>query len=207
MNSTRANLDDSAAITSHTRPKNAKDPTIYDLKNSLHEMSGEKSPKNSPRRSPASQDDARNLKIISALQEELKDTNERHRSIQMQHDNLAESSRLTKNMNDELSRDNKFLETKLYEKDGIISKLRKELESSKLDRSQVDLNEATMKQELAYLKDDKRNLLLQSSKDKMAIQDLQRQCKEMEGILSRKHPDSVSALIGNFINNKSLESM
>lgn len=204
MNSGRTNLDGSAATTSHASSKNAKDPTTYELKNSLHEMLEEKSPKKSPRRSPSSQDEARNLKIISTLQEELKDTIERHRSIQMQHDNLAESSRLNKNMNDELSRDNKFLETKLYEKDGTISKLRKEIESSKLDKSQVELNETKMKQELAYLKDDKRNLLLQSSKDKITIQDLQRQCKEMEGILSRKHPDSVSALIGNIIITKFL---
>lgn len=38
---------------------------------------------------------------------------------------------------------------------------------------------------------------MQHEKDTVVIQDLQRQVKEMEMILRRKHPDSVSALIGN----------
>jgi hypothetical protein len=42
---------------------------------------------------------------------------------------------------------------------------------------------------------DRKKYQEQTEKDVKQIQDLQRQCKEMERILMRKHPDSVSALI------------
>lgn len=52
-----------------------------------------------------------------------------------------------------------------------------------------------LQQELDDNRVDKKKFHVITERDSKNIQDLQRQCKEMERILMRKHPDSVSALI------------
>lgn len=82
----------------------------------------------------------------------------------------------------------------------IISKyilifFRSELQNARTDRDEALNLQKTLQVELNESRADKKKLQEQTEKDAKVIQDLQRQCREMERILMRKHPDSVSALI------------
>ncbi|CAG9788799.1 unnamed protein product [Diatraea saccharalis] len=59
----------------------------------------------------------------------------------------------------------------------------------------VKESEGKIMAELNKERNERKNLSIQHEKDAIVIKDLQRQVKEMELILRRKHPDSVSALI------------
>lgn len=78
----------------------------------------------------------------------------------------------------------------------FISRLGKEYENRNMELKGVKENEGKIMAELNKERNERKNLSLQHEKDVVVIHDLQRQVKEMEQILRRKHPDSVSALIG-----------
>lgn len=137
---------------------------------------------------------------LNAVLEKLKNTNEKLQSVQVQCELLVESNKHLKAKNGELEDKNKYNESKAAEKDDAIEKLHKDLETSKHEYTQLISQVSRMKEETERLQADKQNLTLQNNKDKICILDLQRQCKEMEGVMSRRHPDSVSALIGNYFN-------
>lgn len=76
-----------------------------------------------------------------------------------------------------------------------IFSLRNELQNARTDRNEALELQKTLQSELNECRTDKKNLQSLIDKDAKKVQDLQRQCREMERILMRKHPDSVSALI------------
>lgn len=138
-------------------------------------------------------------KKLNVVLEELKDSKEKLNSVQVQCELTTGSCKELKKSNEDLLREKRALELKSSERDDIIVKLRKDLELSKSESSKFEVDVTRVKDVAARLKEEKEALNAQVNKDKVTIQDLQRQCKEMEGILTRKHPDSVSALIGNFV--------
>lgn len=73
--------------------------------------------------------------------------------------------------------------------------LRCELQASKKDHEAAVEIQKILQQELEENRVDKKKFHDITERDAKTILDLQRQCKEMERILMRKHPDSVSALI------------
>lgn len=85
---------------------------------------------------------------------------------------------------------------KLAECEKFISRLGKEYENRNMELKGVKENECKIMAELNKERNERKNLTIQHEKDVIVIHDLQRQVKEMELILRRKHPDSVSALIG-----------
>ncbi|CAG4956843.1 unnamed protein product [Parnassius apollo] len=92
------------------------------------------------------------------LIEELKDTNERVKALELLNVQLTDDNKLLRKKLDQVNDEKHIVDLKLTECEKFISKLSREYEN--------------------------RN-----------SEDLQRQVKEMEMILKRKHPDSVSALI------------
>lgn len=116
-------------------------------------------------------------------------------------------------MNVQLTDDNKCLrkkledvmekhhiaELKLNECEKFISKIGKEYDNRTTELKNAKESECRALAELTRERNDGKNLKVQHEKDLSAIQDLKRQCKEMEMILKRKHPDSVSALIGKLL--------
>lgn len=70
-----------------------------------------------------------------------------------------------------------------------------ELQSARKDHESAVEIQKVLEQELEDNRVDKKKFHDITERDSKIIQDLQRQCKEMERILMRKHPDSVSALI------------
>jgi len=70
------------------------------------------------------------------------------------------------------------------------------LQSAQFDRNEALEIKKQLQDELDMNRFDKKKFQEQIDKDGKTILDLQRQCREMERILLRKHPDSVSALIG-----------
>lgn len=74
--------------------------------------------------------------------------------------------------------------------------LRAELQSARRDRDEALQLERSLRAELEEAQQERRQAADVKEKDARLIQDLQRQCREMERILMRKYPDSVSALIG-----------
>lgn len=80
---------------------------------------------------------------------------------------------------------------------------RSELVSARTDRDAAKNIQGVLQQELDDSRAEKKKLKAATDRDAKVIQDLQRSTKEMERILARKHPDSVSALI---VANKSSSS-
>lgn len=70
-----------------------------------------------------------------------------------------------------------------------------ELQSARSDRDSAIELQKILQSELDESRKEKKRLQDCSEKDTKTIQDLQRQCREMERILMRKNPDSISALI------------
>jgi hypothetical protein len=73
--------------------------------------------------------------------------------------------------------------------------LRSELHSARNDRESAIEIQKILQSDLDEVRSDRKKFQESNEKDAKTIQDLQRQCREMERILMRKHPDSVSALI------------
>ncbi|XP_050297837.1 centrosomal protein of 162 kDa [Anthonomus grandis grandis] len=135
-----------------------------------------------------------NLELEKAL-EELKDSKEINTSLQLQLDTVNKSHQLLKGSYDDLLASNKNLERKMVEFDATLSKYKTELLNLQQAKTKLLDNEANLNKLLEIEKLQSKSLKLQNEKDSKSIQDLNRQIKEMERIIARKHPDSVSGLI------------
>ncbi|XP_012550623.2 centrosomal protein of 162 kDa isoform X2 [Bombyx mori] len=129
------------------------------------------------------------------LLEELKDTNERAKSLELTNVQLTDDNKLLRKKLDKVNEEKHVADLKLIECEKFISRLGKEYENRNSQLKTLQENEGKIMAELNKKRNDRKNLTIQRDKDAIVIQDLQRQVKEMELILKRKHPDSVSALI------------
>ncbi|CAF4810764.1 unnamed protein product [Pieris macdunnoughi] len=127
--------------------------------------------------------------------EELKDTNERVKSLELLNVQLVDDCKALKNIVRQLEEDKHVAEFKLVECEKFVNRLAKEYNNRETELKNYKQNEQSALVELNKEKNERKNFSIQREKDAMTIQDLQRQVKEMELILRRKHPDSVSALI------------
>ncbi|XP_045519680.1 centrosomal protein of 162 kDa [Pieris brassicae] len=127
--------------------------------------------------------------------EELKDTNERVKSLELLNVQLVDDCKALKKKVNELEEDKQVAEFKLVECEKFVNRLAKEYNNRETELKNYKQNEQSALIELNKEKNERKNFSIQREKDAMIIQDLQRQVKEMELILRRKHPDSVSALI------------
>lgn len=134
------------------------------------------------------------------LVEELKDTNERVKSLELLNVQLNDDNKTLRKKLDHVNEQKHIAELKLLECEKFVSRLGKEYENRNAELKTSKENENKLTAELNKERNERKNLTIQHEKDTVIIQDLQRQCKEMEMILKRKHPDSVSALIGIFLN-------
>lgn len=132
---------------------------------------------------------------LESVTEQLKDTREQNTAFQLQLDNLTKTHQELKFAYDELLGVRKSLELRITETDANLKKCKNELASVKEGNVKLSESEANLKRLLEIERLQSKTARLQSEKDAKCIQDLNRQVKEMERIIQRKHPDSVSALI------------
>lgn len=133
---------------------------------------------------------------IDLLQERLKDTEERLESFRLQYDTLSQLHRKLRDGHTHLQDETEMLKLDVQHLNECANVLRAELQTARTDRDSALELQKLLQKELDDIKLDKKRTQEQKDKDMKTIQDLQRQCREMERILMRKHPDSVSALIG-----------
>ncbi|XP_075980069.1 uncharacterized protein LOC142979166 [Anticarsia gemmatalis] len=129
------------------------------------------------------------------LVEELKDTIERAKSLELSNVQLNDDNKALRKRLEQVSEDKHVADLKLAECEKFVNRLGKEYENRNTELKSIKENENRLLAELNRERNDRKNLNIQHEKDVIVIQDLQRQVKEMEMILKRKHPDSVSALI------------
>lgn len=96
---------------------------------------------------------------------------------------------------DDLQNTKRNLESRITESDSNFIRCKSELTSVRENNIKLSESEVSLKKLLEIEKLQSKTSRLQSEKDAKCIQDLNRQVKEMERIIQRKHPDSVSALI------------
>ncbi|KAL7744767.1 hypothetical protein ACLKA6_007068 [Drosophila palustris] len=133
---------------------------------------------------------------IEQLQEQLKDTEERLASVRLQSESLSQTQRALREHNGRLQDESEMLKLDVQHLHECAGVLRAELQSARRDRDEAVQLERSLRAELEEAQQDRRQAADVKEKDARLIQDLQRQCREMERILMRKYPDSVSALIG-----------
>lgn len=129
------------------------------------------------------------------LHEKLKDNEERYNSLKIQHESLSQVHRVLRESHVQLQEETDKLKIDFQILNECASVLRCELQAAKQDRESSNEIAKILQQELDINRVDKKKFQEISDRDAKTIQDLQRQCREMERILMRKHPDSVSALI------------
>lgn len=129
------------------------------------------------------------------LHEKLKDTEERYNSLKIQHESLSQVHRVLRDSHVQLQEETEKLKIDFQILNECANVLRCELQSAKQDRESSNEIARILQQELDENRVDRKKFQDISDRDSKNIQDLQRQCREMERILMRKHPDSVSALI------------
>lgn len=144
---------------------------------------------------------------IEQLEERLKDTEERLASVRLQSGSLSQTQRALREQNGRLQEESEMLKLDVQHLHEIAGVLRTELQAARRDRDEAVQLERSLRLELKEAQQERRNAVESKEKDARIIQDLHRQCHEMERILMRKHPDSVSALIGKFRRNPPLESV
>ncbi|XP_060662088.1 centrosomal protein of 162 kDa [Drosophila nasuta] len=132
---------------------------------------------------------------IEQLQEKLKDTEERLASVRLQSESLSQSQRAMREQNGRLQDESEMLKLDVQHLHECAGVLRSELLSARRDRDEAIQLERSLRTELEEAQQERRQAADVKDKDARIIQDLQRQCREMERILMRKYPDSVSALI------------
>lgn len=130
------------------------------------------------------------------LIEELKDTTERAKSLEIMNVQLNDDNKALRKKLEQITEDKHVIDLKLAECEKFVGRLGKEYENRNTELKSTQENENRILAELNKERNDRKNFTIQHDKDALVIQDLQRQVKEMEMILKRKHPDSVSALIG-----------
>lgn len=129
------------------------------------------------------------------LHEKLKDTEERFNSLRIQYESLSKVHRVLREGHVQLQEETDKLKIDFQILNECTNVLRCELQSAKQDRESVNEIAKILQQELDANRIDRKKFQDSTERDAKTIQDLQRQCREMERILMRKHPDSVSALI------------
>lgn len=129
------------------------------------------------------------------LHEKLKDTEERFNSLRIQYDSLSQVHRVLRDNHVQLQEETDKLKIDFQILNECVSVLRCELQTAKQDRESANEIAKILQQELDENRVDRKKFQEISDRDSKTIQDLQRQCREMERIVQRKHPDSVSALI------------
>ncbi|XP_017009127.2 centrosomal protein of 162 kDa [Drosophila takahashii] len=132
---------------------------------------------------------------IEQLQERLKDTEERLASVRLQSDSLSQTQRALRDHNGRLQEESEMLKLDVQHLNECANVLRAELQAARRDRGEAIQLQRSLREELEEAHQERRRTGEGKEKDGRVIQDLQRQCREMERILMRKHPDSVSALI------------
>ncbi|XP_030378529.1 centrosomal protein of 162 kDa [Scaptodrosophila lebanonensis] len=132
---------------------------------------------------------------IEKLQELLKDTEERLESVRVQNDSLSQMQRTLRDHNARLQEQSEMLKLDVQHLNECANVLRSELQAARKDRSDALELQKSLRADLEEAQTERRRAHEHKEKDARVIQDLQRQCREMERILMRKHPDSVSALI------------
>ncbi|KAM7347604.1 uncharacterized protein ACRADG_007150 [Cochliomyia hominivorax] len=132
---------------------------------------------------------------IEQLQERLKDTEERLESFRIQHDTVSQLHRKLRENNTQLQEESEMLKLDVQHLNECANVLRTELQAARHDRDEALDLQKVLQNELEETRAEKKRAQEQKERDAKTIQDLQRQCREMERILMRKHPDSVSALI------------
>ncbi|XP_055911483.1 centrosomal protein of 162 kDa isoform X2 [Eupeodes corollae] len=132
---------------------------------------------------------------IEQLQEKLKDTEERLQSLRIQHDSLSQLHRDLRENNTHLQEESEVLKLDVQHLNECANVLRSELQAARSDRNEALELQRVLQTELEDSRCERKKAQDQKEKDTKTILDLQRQCREMERILMRKHPDSVSALI------------
>lgn len=141
-----------------------------------------------------------NFELEKAL-EEVKDCKEINTSLQLQLETANKTHHHLKSSYDDLLSSNKSLERKVVDLEATLAKYKAELINVQQAQAKLMENETNLKKLLEIEKLQGKSLRLQNEKDSKCIQDLNRQIKEMERIIARKHPDSVSALIGKLLAN------
>ncbi|CRK89683.1 CLUMA_CG003469, isoform A, partial [Clunio marinus] len=129
------------------------------------------------------------------LQEKLKDTEERFNSLRIQYDSLSQVHRVLRENHVQLQEETEKLKIDFQILNECANVLRCELQTAKQDRESANEVSKILQQEIDENRVNKKKFQDIADRDAKTIQDLQRQCREMERILMRKHPDSVSALI------------
>ncbi|XP_017048185.1 uncharacterized protein LOC108092862 isoform X2 [Drosophila ficusphila] len=132
---------------------------------------------------------------IEQLQERLKDTEERLASVRLQSESLSQTQRALREHNGRLQEESEMLKLDVQHLNECANVLRAELQAARRDRGEALQLQRSLREELEEAHQERRRTGEGKEKDCRVIQDLQRQCREMERILMRKHPDSVSALI------------
>ncbi|XP_026838591.1 centrosomal protein of 162 kDa isoform X2 [Drosophila erecta] len=131
---------------------------------------------------------------IEQLQERLKDTEERLASVRLQSDSLSQTQRALREQNSRLQEESEMLKLDVQHLNECANVLRAELQAARRDRGEALQMQRSLREELQEAHQERRRTA-EGKEDSRVIQDLQRQCREMERILMLKHPDSVSALI------------
>ncbi|XP_065078228.1 centrosomal protein of 162 kDa-like isoform X1 [Ochlerotatus camptorhynchus] len=132
---------------------------------------------------------------ITELEEKLKDTEERYESLKIQYDTLSHVHRALRENHGAIQEESDKLKLDVQHLTECANVLRSELQSARSDRDAALELQKILQSELEESRREKKRYQELNEKDTKTIQDLQRQCREMERILMRKHPDSVSALI------------
>lgn len=133
---------------------------------------------------------------IEALQEKLKDTEERLQSLRLQHDTMSQAQRALRDNNHQLQEQSERLKIDVQHLNECANLLRAELQSARKDRAEAMEVQKVLQRELDESREEKRKVSEQSDGKERTIMDLQRQCKEMERIVMRKNPDFMSGLMG-----------
>lgn len=197
----RSSLDTDRSAVQSRRNSQLKSPYSFVKNSKSIKTPADKSTSSSPSHSMMSTSMSftreRNLeKEIEDLQEKLKDTEERLQSLRLQHDSLSQIHRSVRDNQNQYREEAERYKIEIQHLNECANVLRTELQSARADRAEALEIQKMLQKEVEESRDEKKKIQERKEKDSRTIMDLQRQCKEMERILMRKHPDSVSALIG-----------
>ncbi|XP_035794948.1 uveal autoantigen with coiled-coil domains and ankyrin repeats protein-like isoform X2 [Anopheles albimanus] len=129
------------------------------------------------------------------LHEQVKDSEERYQSLRIQYESLAQAHRTLRDLYNSKQDESEKLEFDIQHLTKCVEVLRSELKSARNERDFAVELQGLLQSELEDARSDKKKLQESTEKDTRTIQDLQRQCREMERILMRKNPDAISGLI------------
>lgn len=132
---------------------------------------------------------------ITSLQDKLKDTEERYHAIRIKYDALRLQYRDVREQQTSVQDETEKLRRDVQHLNDCASILRNEIHVARVDREEATRLQGVLQAELDSCRRERKRFSDQTERDSKTILDLQRQCREMEKILTRKHPDSVSALI------------